>query len=81
MGNTTQFLTLAVATTKNWELHQMDVHNAFLNNDLEEEVYMRMPLGFYFNKAGMVCRLNKSFYSLQQASRCCTTTKNIFNDA
>jgi hypothetical protein len=36
-------LALAIVVAKGWEVHQMDVKNAFLHGDLFEEIYMEHP--------------------------------------
>jgi len=53
-----------------WELQQFDVKNAFLDGNLEEEIYMEIPPGFGSTKGGYkVCRLKKALYGLQQSPR------------
>ena len=43
--------------------------NAFLNDDLFEEVNMELPKGYNSVDKNLVCKLKKSIYGLRQASR------------
>lgn len=59
---------IAFAAVKKWDLHQSNVHNAFLHGDLEEEIYMKSPNGLLSNDDKKVCKLHKSIYGLKHAS-------------
>ncbi|RDX67605.1 hypothetical protein CR513_53499, partial [Mucuna pruriens] len=61
---------ISLAAHFTWNLQQFDVKNAFLHGDLEKEVYMEIPLGFYsHNEKNKVCKLKKALYGLKQSPR------------
>ena len=60
---------LSAAANKDWSLYQLDVKNAFLNEDLKGEVYMNPPPRFEAQFNNRVCKLLKSLYGLKQSPR------------
>ena len=61
---------LAIAAAKDLNMIQLDIKTAFLNGDLDEEIYMIQPEGFITpGREKEVCHLRKSIYGLKQASR------------
>ena len=66
---------LALANAHDLEVHQMDVRTAFLNGELEHEVYMEQPEGFEDSEhPDYVCKLKKGLYGLKQSARCWNST-------
>ena len=60
----------AHAALEDWDIDAMDVKTAFLNGDLDEEIFMEQPEGWVVpGKEDYVCLLKKAIYGLKQASR------------
>jgi hypothetical protein len=61
---------LAIAVFHDYKIWKMDVKTAFLNGNIDEELYMMQPEGFVNPKdANKVCKLQRSIYGLKQASQ------------
>jgi hypothetical protein len=59
---------LAFVVSKGFKLYQMDVKNAFLNGVIQEEVYIRQPLGFESPKyPDRMYKFLKALYGFKQA--------------
>lgn len=75
---TTIRLLLAISSSQNWHLHQLDVHNAFLHGNLDEEIYMHLPPGLTTSKPNQVCKLLKSLYNHKTRPQLrCPATKPV----
>jgi hypothetical protein len=65
---TTNHVLLSLAASHGLLIHQLDVKTTFLDEELEEEIYMTRPDEFIVKgQEDKVCRLLKSLYSLKQA--------------
>lgn len=63
-------LLLALAVKNNMHLHQIDVSSAYLNSNLQDEIYMQQPKNFIYDKSPeKVLRLHKAIYGLKQSGK------------
>ncbi|KAL8156086.1 hypothetical protein AgCh_001245 [Apium graveolens] len=63
-------LLLALSAKRNWQVYHLDVKTAFLNGEINEDVYVSQPEGY--KKQGhedLVYKLTKALYGLRQAPR------------
>jgi hypothetical protein len=60
---------LSLAAIYNWNLHNCDVKNVFLHEEIIEEIYMDVPSGYREDTAAnTVCKSKNSLYGLKQSS-------------
>ena len=70
---------LSITAAQDLEMLQLDIKTAFLNGNLEEEIYLEQPEGFIVTgKETKVCRLRKCIYGLKQVSRVWNRTFDDF---
>jgi len=61
---------LAIAARNNWDISMFDFHSAYLNGELDEDIYMEQPPYYETADRGRyVVKLNKTLYGLKQAGK------------
>ena len=60
---------LAYAAIEDLEIESVDISSAFLNGEIDSEVYMRQPEGFPQGSPSQVLHLKNSIYGLRQSPR------------
>ena len=68
---------LTIGATLDMEIHQMDVKTAFLNGEIDTDIYINQPPG-YEKDTISVCKLNKGIYGLKQSPRLWNKRINTF---
>src|SRR6185503_5887146 len=68
----------AISTQRGLKLRQLDIVGAFLQSDLQEEIFMEQPEGLEAADPRLVCKLNRSLYGLKQAGHVWNHTINAF---
>jgi hypothetical protein len=61
-------LALAIAAARDYNLTSIDIRQAYLQAELKDDLYMRLPPGLP-PRPGYVCKLKRSLYGLKQAGR------------
>jgi hypothetical protein len=63
-----QRIVIATAVAEGLELFQIDVKNAYLNREIDTDIYMKQPVEFEDSRyPDMVWALQKGLYDLKQA--------------
>ena len=70
-------LTVAIASLNEWCLKQLNIKAAYLNADLEEKIYLKIPLGNKNYNKNKYWLLKKALYGLKQASRMWYKESNV----
>ena len=67
---------LSIASSRDYEIKHMDFETAFLNANIQEELYMQPPDGYETNNK--VCKLIKTIYGIKQAPNEWNNTLNSY---
>jgi hypothetical protein len=68
MRNETIRLLLSLAAKNDWEIDQLDAVTAFLNSQMDREIYIWL-LKNYEAPLGMVCKVKLAFYNMKQSAK------------
>lgn len=59
------------------ELHQMNVKTTFLNGDIDEDISIEIPEGYYCSPKDLVCKVVEELHETKQVPRCWNINTNV----